>query len=317
MASGSAAVGTLNAASRADHVHPSAGLYAVFGDGSDGAVVLDGTNTYPFLSKSGNVYTTMTSINARPFFATSLTVSGGVTLAHNAQFLFVMGTLTNAGTISCNGSNAIGATGGAGAINSFASPGLNGPNGGTGNGASGVSPGNPPLTMGTSGGAGGAGASGTAGAAGSGGLGVVGGSAYLLAHGGPQFSQGTFAYNLTTSYRWQGGPSGGAGGGDGTNSGGGGGGGGGILNIFAKTVINSGTIQANGGNGGTPTAGNCGGGGGGGSGQVTITTLSYTNTGAVQANGGAGGAGTGTGAAGSAGVNGTTSGMQIAVKVFA
>lgn len=120
------------------------------------------------------------------------------------------------------------------------------------------------------------------------------------------------------------GASGGGGGGDGTNSGGGGGGSPcttGVVWMSARfinrgTNTTAGIVQAkgaNGGNGGTPTAGNCGGGGagsGGGGGFILVYYGLLTGssiTGALDASsgaGGTGGTGSGTGAAGTGGTSG-------------
>ena len=117
-------------------------------------------------------------------------------------------------------------------------------------------------------------------------------------------------------------------------SGGSGGGGsqGGILIIFARKIVNAGTISANGGNGGnagttadssrtgtqSAAGGSSGSGGGnGGNGGIVILVYSnYTNTGTVSSNGGTAGTGAAAGAkvesggnftstAGTAGTNGT------------
>lgn len=82
-----------------------------FGDGSDGAAVLDGTNTYAFLSKAGSIYT-MT----RDIYCTDLTINSGSFLKPSGFRIFVKGTFSGSGTIQYNGSNggnASGMTGGA------------------------------------------------------------------------------------------------------------------------------------------------------------------------------------------------------------
>jgi hypothetical protein len=85
----------------------------VFGDGSDGAVTLDGTVTVSGITKAGSVYTL-----SRDFYFSALTINSGVTLNTKAYRLFCTGTVNNAGTIACNGA-AGGADGTAGAaINS-------------------------------------------------------------------------------------------------------------------------------------------------------------------------------------------------------
>lgn len=93
----------------------------------------------------------------------------------------------------------------------------------------------------------------------------------------------------------------------GTSISGGGGAGGGIVVLFAKNIVNTGRISANGGNGGNancPAGNNGGGGGGGGGGLVMVTTMTPASAaGTIQANGGTGGTGSGTG--GTNGGNGT------------
>lgn len=134
----------------------------------------------------------------------------------------------------------------------------------------------------------------------------------------------------------------GAGGGASTgatgNGGGGGGGGGsgsagGIVFVAARTLINNGTISANGGaggnggNGGTgfnqAGGGGGGGGGAGGSGGIVITvSSSRSGSGSITATGGTGGTGgtqgntgTGGGAAAVAGANGTTGTTGVTISL--
>lgn len=85
---------------------------ATFGDGSDGEIVLDGTNTFAFLSKSGSVYT-MT----RDIYANNLTINSGSTLEPAGFRIFVKETFGGAGTVRYNGNNGnanAGQTGGTG-----------------------------------------------------------------------------------------------------------------------------------------------------------------------------------------------------------
>ena len=85
--------------------------FSVFGNGSDGAVTLDGSTTYAgFSSLAGSVYTL-----TRDVYATSFTINSGVTLKPVGYRIFVQGTLTNNGTIAANGNNgsAAGTAGGA------------------------------------------------------------------------------------------------------------------------------------------------------------------------------------------------------------
>jgi hypothetical protein len=85
----------------------------------------------------------------------------------------------------------------------------------------------------------------------------------------------------------------------------GGGGGGGIL-IFAKEILNNGTIEAKGGNGAAGAHATAkAGGGGGGAGGVIITVCRFpTNLGTLDVSGGTGGAGVNGGSAGGQGNTG-------------
>src|ERR671923_1277456 len=69
----------------------------LFGDGSDGSPNFDGTNTFAFASKSGNIYTLTRSIFCRDLTVTS---SPLVTLKTAGYKIFCTGTLTNNGTIT-------------------------------------------------------------------------------------------------------------------------------------------------------------------------------------------------------------------------
>lgn len=117
-----------------------------FGDGADGAVHLDGTNTFAFMSKVGSVYT-MT----RDIFCTDLTIDSGVTLKHANYRIFVNGTASGTGKIQGNGANGTaggnansGSAGGGGAgtsdvVGFFTSYG--GGSGGAGQASNGAGPG--------------------------------------------------------------------------------------------------------------------------------------------------------------------------------
>lgn len=283
----------------------------LFGDGSNGAVTLDGSTTNAFSTLSGSTYTLTQDV-----FATNLTINSGVTVITNDCTIFCTGTLTNNGTIANNGVNASGSTAGTDTTVNGASyrslfPGCAGGAGGTGTGSTSPGP-NAGIMMGGSGQAGGTGSNGSG--------------------GGTNWVQlGSFSPNLRSPYRilspyssrsimpypgtaWpsqatpvalSGAPGGSSGGGDGTNKGGGGGGGAGIVLIIAYAVTNGGSITATGGGGGTPTVGNCGGGGGGGGGVVLIYSKStVSGAGSISVTGGTAGSGIGTGTAGTAGTNG-------------
>lgn len=106
---------------------------------------------------------------------------------------------------------------------------------------------------------------------------------------------------------------GGAGGGGGacdagtaSDFGGGGGQGGGVIFIFAKEVVNNGTIIARGGNGANAShaTGKAGGGGGGAGGFISLVTRFPTKTGSLDVSGGIGGSGAGGGTSGDNGQSG-------------
>jgi hypothetical protein len=273
-------------------------LAGVFGDGSDGAVTLDGTVTVPWASKNGSAYTL-----TRDVFASSLTVGSGVTLNFGAGYrVFCRGTFTSNGTLA-NAGNAGSATGAAGGATGSGPTGGGGRAGGAGSTGAGAAGSNALVNAGNLAGAGGAGSSGAAGAAGA--------TSNNVTPAPGAFKTpfpllvGAYAdFNAVTQVT--GAPGGGGGGGDGTNPGGGGGSGGGTVAIFAYSFTSNGDINAPGGAGGTPTAGDCGGGGGGGGGWIVIFTAytPWTNNGTTNVAGGAAGAGVGTGAAGTAGTAG-------------
>src|SRR6185312_13179359 len=80
----------------------------VFGNGSDGAVVLNGSTTFNgFSSLAGSTYTL-----TRDVMATNLTVNNGVTLKTAHFRIFCQGTFTNNGTVSNVGSAASGQSAG-------------------------------------------------------------------------------------------------------------------------------------------------------------------------------------------------------------
>jgi parallel beta-helix repeat protein len=266
----------------------------LFGDGSDGTVVLDGTATVPWASLSGGVYTM-----GRDCLTTSLTINSGITLFCAGYRIFCQGTIANNGTISANGNNATSASGAAASTSRSLTSGTKGGNGtiatgGTGNNATGG------IAVGT-GGAGGGGANG-----GGGGGGTILTTASWLIRSVQAFATGMLAFGGGVS-ALGGGSGGGGGGGDGTNTGGGGGSGGGIVCAFARSFANASgaTLTSKGGSGFSPVAGNCGGGGGGGGGLIVIFTINpWVNNGAAIVSGGQGGTPSGTGVAGVTGNTG-------------
>jgi hypothetical protein len=273
------------------------GFFAnIFGDGSDGVVDMDGTNTYgSFASKTGSTYRL-----TKDLWCTSLSIAVDVTLESAGYRIYCTGTVTNNGTISAIG------------------------NDGNANGTGGANTGNGTLRAGQIGGAGntGAGSAGTQGSIGAG-TGAAGGAGSNGAGGSQVFSPttsnhyfrepfplltGIMQYN-GSSQMLGGGTGGSGGGGDGTNKGGGAGGGGGPVVIFASAFVNNSgaVITVKGGNGGTPATGNCGGGAGGGGGMIGVyTKTAWTQSGTLTITGGTGGSGVGTGTAGGNGGNGSS-----------
>src|SRR5262245_54411455 len=125
----------------------------VFGDGSDGAAVFDGSSTVLGLVPVASKYTLTRDIQC-----TSAPVNGGVTIQPHGFRIFCQGTVTNNGTIRDDGSAAAGATAGGSIGSGSLGNGRAGGNGGTTTGTQGAGTG-----VGTAG-AGGSGASGAGGA---------------------------------------------------------------------------------------------------------------------------------------------------------
>lgn len=278
----------------------SAGGLGIYGTGVDGDGTMDGAATIYGLSPSSNVYTATADI-----YADDLTINSGIRLEMDGYRLFVKGTLTNGGFISCNGTDATSATAGTVKTNRTAFKGstLTGVagSGTTTNGGNGS---NRSTSLGGAGGAGGAGSGGTGGAGGTatapnasnGGINVLSSIAQALDPRTPTATPANYAA----------GSGGGGGGGDTTDAGGGGGSGASYLLVIAKTVAGSGAFEAKGGNGFTPVAGNCGGGGGGGGGILVL--ISSTGKGSCTFNvaGGTKGNGVGTGTNGTDGSAGNS-----------
>lgn len=314
----------------------------LFGDGSDGNIDIDGTNTYSALfSKSGSIYTMLKNIYADDFV-----IPSGSTLVTDGFKLYVKGTISGAGTVKWgtpnNGSNAAtghpststsnggagGALSGSGLLKSSA-----GGAGADGQASGGLS--NPPAASngadnepsnGVDGGNGGTGGGGdqteqsavaVGGEAieaqtkfGVGKLGALELVAIAIA--------GTLALILSSAAS----AGGGGGGSDDDSSGQAGGGGGagasgGMVWIAAHTWTGTFTIESIGGDGGNGSIGGQassdlggGGGGAGGAGGAAVFIFAVkTWTGAFTLTGGAGGAagaGQSSGQAGTAGSVGTT-----------
>jgi hypothetical protein len=291
------------------------GGFGAYGDGSDGAIVLDGTtpNPYGFIGtgSQANYYWALRDIHA-----TSATIGPGCTLqlagGGTAPLrLYCSGTLTiNSGYIvSYPNKPSSGATPGSNLTWGSLVPGANAPAGSTAKavGAAGTSvtggwgPGSTVV-----GGAGGQNSSGTAGGAGGTANPPGGMPGGTLPRALPQVATMSVTDGTGTTHFFAGGASGGAGAGDGTYAGGAGGPGGNPLFIAARTIVNNGAINAPGGAGGVAAGGNAGGGGGGQGGPVIVISGTYSGGGTVGNPGGAGGAGSGSGSAGGAAGRGWT-----------
>ena len=272
----------------------SGGSSQIYGDGSDGAIVFDGTTT----ASGGATYLNFIYTMSREIYASTITintVSGNpITINPNGYRLFCNGAITSnnvSNAISCSGGN--GSTGG---LNSSPAAGGSAGSGGV------------PQSSGGSGGSGGTSTNGLigtvgadrqycfnagSGAGGSGGStsttvsGAAGGvtvSPYLLNNYWKSYLNIYTMQDINGNY-YGGGAGGGGGagiytGGQGYGGGGGGGGGGGAMALFLKTITNNFQISATGGYGGDPYIGTGGagfegsGGGGGGGGFILLCTSS-------------------------------------------
>ncbi len=300
--------------------------FGIFCDGSDGALVFDGSTTILGFAPSSNVYTV-----TREVCATNMTINNGVTVVMantdtvvtntagtQAFRLFATGTCTINGKIRNNGAPGQTApNAGAGGAGQLGTSTQNGHAGGTGGGAGAGSNGTSSATnlthttvaavsggagTGPNGGTGGGGGAGGHGSAGNGGNGGAL-TAFAAANGTPRdfFALTRGVYLGTATQSNYSGAGGGGGGGATSQSGGGGGGGGGLVDLFCRNIAGSGSIEAKGGDGGAAqAAGNGGGGGGGGGGTIVVVhaqgTIVTTNV-----SGGAAGAHVGTGSDGGAG----------------
>jgi hypothetical protein len=330
-------VGALAVTARADHAHPSVGVYAPYGTGSDGAISIDGSAT---VGKFTKVTSTLFKLTG-DVFATNLTIAAGIAIETAGFKVHVSGTLTGpasgtAATFQCSqpalsGTNqqtvASGTTSLVIGAGRYATLGFGqlGRGGVVGAGVVAAAPGGSTapqyagtanLTGSTSPGTGGSGTSGA------GGAGLASPGQTVPNVNFPQtvfegLSRGTDAAAAAGSPMifgvLMGGIGGGSGAGDGTNAGGAGGQGGNVVIVNARIVVGKVNVTAPGQAGGTPTTGNCGGGGGGTGGAAFLNSTDLTGwIGAVSAPGGSGGTGVGTGAAGTAGVAGLAAATQWA-----
>lgn len=281
----------------------------VYGDGSDGVITFDGTTTVLGFAPSSTVYTLTRDI----YLAGGSSLSVGATIITAGYRIFCTGTFTMSGTVHNNGTTAgnVDAAGNAGTSGLGALAAVFGvTNVVGGSAAKGGAGGAASATSNSLGGSGGAGGSASSGGTGTG---VASGAATA-----PSAAVGGYPRNLWSAmsgevvvanahYDYG---SGGAGGSStgGVARGGGGGGGGGIVGLYIFTLVNTGAIQAKGGNGGNAggATGNGGGGGGGGGGGIIIICGPGSTTGTLTVTGGTGGALLGTGGTGASGASGHT-----------
>jgi hypothetical protein len=267
-----------------------------FGTGRDGAVVLDGTNQYPWATLSGSTYTMTSDVHA-----TTFSLSNAITLRPLGCAIYAQTSITVTGTIEWDGLNASANTAGAqeGAGNGSRCT-------ATKAGAAGL------VNTDTAGNAGAAGYTNQGSSPGLGGAGGVGGTNRIGGSGGDlsvpvPSAGGVTQWDNGVTSSWMGnasvttGPAGGSGGGGGagaaSGTSGGGGAGGGVLILIGRTITvdASGIISARGGNGGNASGtGPVGGGGGGGGGTIYLEYYTYTNNGTVRVDGGTGGTPSGT-----------------------
>lgn len=241
-----------------------------FGDGSDGACVLDGTNTYATLmSKVSSVYTLI-----RDVYLTNLSLSAGVTLKTAGYRIYGTGTATGPGTIDCSGgagANANSGTPGAAGVAQGAGTLGGGTNGGIGvgitgekNGTVGVNVANSIGSIAGNGGNAGGGTGGTAGTV----------TASKMSPRTKADMDDSMIETGATIISFKAGSGGGSGAisvGGNQGSSGGGGAGAGILFLAFYILAANLIVWAKGGNAGTPAASgsyDVGGSGGGGGGWI-------------------------------------------------
>lgn len=313
----------------------SVGDFWLFGNGADGSLHFDGTATFSFATKTGNVY-----VLNRSIYATDCLIDAGVTVCGFDQAVtnvgggnqvFCSGTLTVNGSLNNDGAapGANPATGGLGGSNQGGVTTLYGAGANAGScpgaGSAGGAGTSIISSFGGAAGAGGASASPGSHAGGAGGTVTIpdakegGGVNALWIPWILMF--GRLPLNSSPLWR-QFFPGAGAGAGGGQTSvatGGGGGGGGGILGVFARIIAaGSGIISTKGGDGarGDWQAPGGGGGGGGGGGILGIitTTSNFASLVTCSVAGGIGGGVTGGAVAGTNGSPGTL--VSIIVKVL-
>jgi hypothetical protein len=284
-----------------------------YGDGSDGAIDFDGTNTFGFTTEAGGAPTLSYTLD-RPIWGTVITIRAGITVQTDSFPIFGRKlTIEATGILDNKGGNASGLTAGANSntrVYGGKNAGATGRNDTVGVGASSSNQTLVPVeattvSRGGSGGQAGAQAAGTAGTIGQWAL-TTGLYSWRHAQG---IAHGRGEATSVAGSTWSTGSGGGAGSlsdAAGTTVSGGGGGSGGIIGLIVKWISNQGTITVVGGNGGTATTtstGVAGGGGGGGGGIVFVACRYYTGNNPI-VTGGSPGSGVGGAGAAAAGADG-------------
>ena len=279
------------------------------GDGNDGPLDFDGTNTYPGLATTTGAAPNLDYTLTRNIYATNLDIRATKKVRTAGFVVHWTGTFTNRGTLHNAGDPGASPNGGGniGSEGSLQSSRAGGGNGGVTNLAQTIN-GNPGQNANRSAGGNGGGG-GNAGGAGPGGGGAANAPATTI--GGQADLAFAVHGRLLDATSLNGGGGGGGGGGTsvtGTSAGGGGGQGGGGLKMVGHVYDGAGgTISANGGNGGGGTFtgdGQAGGGGGGGGGWLHLWVGLLVAWGTETANGGANGNGGNGGGNGAPGANG-------------
>ena len=277
--------------------NPSPDIYGLFPStaGIDGTVTISANTTL-----------------VRNMYYSNLTVNSGITLNASGWRILVTGTLTLNGNISNDGTSAVANVAGTSptVATTYLGCGTSGGNGATGSNPGTAGSNSTYACVGGIGGQGGSvgGVAGTLTAPA-----AIDGGLYILSQlPNAWMGRSSVALNSTVSYL-QGGTGGGSGkcnkGSATTVKSGAGGAGAGIVTVAAKIVTGTGSITANGGNGGNSSftgssVGITGGGGGGGGGVVVFIYQIPVTTITLSANGGTGGTAIGGGTAGVSGANG-------------
>jgi hypothetical protein len=272
-----------------------------YGDGSDGAIVFDGTNTFASFTSTTGAAPTLTYFLSRDVYATTITVSSGITVNAGNFRLFASVGITITGTYTSSpASIANGYNQGIAIATGTLFGGQDGAHGASGT----QTPNNLTAVTYCLGGKGGSGGSGISGAGG--GPGNTANTPALEFPRNAVQAVNCFGFTAGTSTQFKGGSGGGGGASTkgATSVGGGGGAGAGIIALYAPYVSGTGTIQASGGSGAAAVAASGAGGGGGGGGAVVIVSQQQP-TPTITLYGGWPGAGVGTGQNGFSGASGS------------